>query len=104
MAQCDVYVNANPDTRTLIPYLLDVQTDFLNRLGTRVVVPLIGVAQMGGVIQQLHPLFVIEGVTVAMSTAELAGVPTRSLGKLVTSLQNQRSEIIAALDLLFTGV
>lgn len=61
-------------------------------------------AQMGGVIQQRQPQFTIEGVAVAMSTAELAGVPTRSLGKLVASLQNQRSEVIAALDLLFTGI
>lgn len=104
MAQFDVYVNLNPSTRTLIPYLLDVQTDFLSRLGTRVAVPLVVVEQMGGVIQQLHPQFTIEGIAVAMSTAELAGVPMRSFGKVVTSLQNQRNEIIAALDLLFTGI
>ncbi|MFA6922059.1 MAG: CcdB family protein [Gallionella sp.] len=39
-----------------------------------------------------------------MSTAELAGVSCRSLGDKVASLANKRSEIIAALDLLFTGI
>ncbi|HEY4696994.1 MAG TPA: CcdB family protein [Gallionella sp.] len=39
-----------------------------------------------------------------MSTAELAGVSNRSLGDKVGSLKNKRDEIIAALDLLFTGI
>jgi toxin CcdB len=49
-------------------------------------------------------LFKIKGVAVVMSTAELAGVPNRALGEKVTSLKNKRDEIIAALDLLFTGI
>jgi toxin CcdB len=40
---------------------------------------------------------------VFMSTAELAGVPISALGERVGSLKEQRSEIIAALDFLFTG-
>ncbi|MGH8711698.1 MAG: CcdB family protein, partial [Burkholderiales bacterium] len=40
MAQFDVYRNANPATRARIPYLLDVQSDLLEPLTTRVVVPL----------------------------------------------------------------
>jgi toxin CcdB len=39
-----------------------------------------------------------------MSTAELAGVSNRALGEKVASLKNKRDEIIAALDLLFTGI
>jgi toxin CcdB len=38
-----------------------------------------------------------------MSTAELAGVSMRALGKRVDSLQDQRNEIITALDFLLTG-
>ena len=40
MAQFDVYRNPNPATRARIPYLLDVQSDLLEPLATRVVVPL----------------------------------------------------------------
>jgi len=47
MAQFDVYLNPNPDTRKPIPYLLDVQTDLLDTLATRVVVPLILAEEMG---------------------------------------------------------
>jgi toxin CcdB len=38
-----------------------------------------------------------------MSTAELAGVPISALGEKLGSLREQRNEIIAALDFLFTG-
>jgi len=40
MAQFDVYRNAHPATRARVPYLLDVQSDLLETLATRVVVPL----------------------------------------------------------------
>jgi toxin CcdB len=104
MAQFDVYLNPNPATRKAIPYLLDVQADLLATLATRVVVPLILVEEMGLAAKHLNPQFKIKGVAVVMSTAELAGVPNRSLGDKVTSLKNKRDEIIAALDLLFTGI
>ena len=39
MAQFDVYLNANPETSSEIPFLLDVQTDLLDNLATRVVAP-----------------------------------------------------------------
>lgn len=104
MAQFDVSRNTNPVSSSVIPYLLDVQSDLLGVLSTRVVVPLVRAAEMGKAAQTLNPQFKIEDVAVVMSTAEIAGVPCRSLGEKVTSLQGRRDEIIAALDLLFTGI
>ena len=104
MAQFDVYLNPNPDTRKSIPYLLDVQAELLDTLVTRVVVPLILAEEMGLAAKHLNPQFKIKGVAVVMSTAELAGIHNRSLGNKVASLKSKRDEIIAALDLLFTGI
>ena len=104
MAQFDVYLNPNPDTRKSIPYLLDVQAELLDTLATRVVVPLILAEEMGLAAKHLNPQFKIKGVAVVMSTAELAGIPNRSLGNKVASLKSKRDEIIAALDLLLTGI
>ncbi|MHB1237106.1 MAG: CcdB family protein [Gallionella sp.] len=104
MAQFDVYLNPNVATRKSIPYLLDVQADLLDTLATRVVVPLILAEEMGLAAKHLNPQFKIKGVAVVMSTAELAGVPSRSLGDKVTTLKSKRDEIIAALDILFTGI
>jgi toxin CcdB len=104
MAQFDVYLNPNTDTRKAIPYLLDLQADLLDTLATRVVVPLILAEEMGMPAKHLNPQFKIKGVAVVMSTAELAGISIRSLGDKVTSLKSKRDEIITALDLLFTGI
>ena len=103
MAQFDVYVNANPETQQAIPYLLDVQTNLLDNLTTRVVVPLIAVTAAGKAAKHLNPQFEIDRTPVLMSTAELAGVNLRVLGEKVCSLKGQRNEIIAALDFLISG-
>ena len=103
MAQFDVYDNPNPETKQAIPYLLDVQADLLDNLTTRVVVPLITLSAMGKAAKHLNPQFKINQTTVFMSTAELAGVNLHVLGEKVCSLKEQRNEIIAAIDFLFTG-
>jgi toxin CcdB len=104
MAQFDVYLNPNAATRKAIPYLLDVQADLLDTLATRVVAPLVLAEEMGLAAKYLNPQFKVKGTAVVMSTAELAGVSNRSLGDKVVSLKNKRDEIIAALDLIFTGI
>ncbi len=103
MAQFGVYENPNPESKEAIPYLLDVQSDLLSGLSTRVVVPLVTADTMGTAINNLNPQFMVKGAVVFMSTAELAGVPRRVLGKMVGSLIDRRDEIIAALDFLITG-
>jgi toxin CcdB len=48
MPQFAVHRNTNPATRSSVPFLLDVQSDLIEELGTRVVVPLYTVAAMKG--------------------------------------------------------
>ncbi len=103
MAQFDIYENPNEETNQTIPFLLDIQADLLDNLATRVVVPLVTASAMGKPAKYLNPRFEIGQAMVFMSTAELAGVPVRVLGKKVGSLKDQRQEIMAALDFLFTG-
>ncbi len=100
MAQFDVYKNSNPATEAFFPYLLDVQHELLTSLKTRVVVPLgVGIEP----IRHLNPTFTIEGKTVVMSTADMAGIPLSSCGKKVVSLEKERDKIIDALDFLVNG-
>lgn len=105
MAQFDVYRNPNPATRGRIPYLLDVQSSLLDPLATRVVVPLCKPQVLRGkAAERLNPVFEIEGRKVFMLTPELAGVPSKAVGEQVTSLASERAAIIAALDMVFTGI
>jgi toxin CcdB len=103
MAQFDVFENPNKETNQVVPYLLDVQADLLDTLSTRVVVPLVAASAMGKAVKHLNPEFEIRNAAVFMSTAELAGIPVRSMGEKVSSLIDRRYEIMAALDFLFTG-
>ena len=103
MAQFDIYENPNEKTNQTIPYLLDIQSDLLANLATRVVVPLITATAMGKAIKHLNPQFTVKGVTLFMAPAELAGIPVRVLGETVKSLKDRRDDIISALDFLITG-
>ncbi|MBU0480879.1 MAG: CcdB family protein [Proteobacteria bacterium] len=103
MAQFDVYENPNPATSEIVPYLLDLQSDLLDDLATRVVAPLVTLEGMELQARFLNPVFTIGERQVVMSTAELAGISRRDLGDRVTSLIEERDRIIGALDFLFTG-
>lgn len=104
MAQFDVYQNTNPATNKDVPFLLDLQAELLDGLATRVVAPLFRAKVYGKPAQHLNPRFTIQNLKVVMSAAELAGVPENILGEKVGNLREQRNEIIAALDFLFTGI
>ena len=105
MAQFDVYRNANPATRARVPYLLDVQSDLLDTLATRVVVPLCKPEVLRGKLaERLNPVFEVEGRKMVLLTPELAGVSRKALGEQIANLANRRDSIIAALDLVITGI
>ncbi|MDZ7768339.1 MAG: type II toxin-antitoxin system CcdA family antitoxin [Woeseiaceae bacterium] len=76
MPQFAVYRNPNPATRTAIPLLLDVRSDLLEALVTRVVIPLyMPAAVEDAVIGTLTPRLELDGAPYIAVTPELAGVP-----------------------------
>ena len=105
MAQFDVYRNANPASRVRVPYLLDVQSDLLESLSTRLVVPLCKPDVLKGrLAERLNPVLEVEGRKLVLLTPELAGVSRKTLGACVGNLAKHRQAIIAALDLVITGI
>lgn len=104
MAQFDVYLNPQPETSDSIPFLLDLQSDLLDPLATRVVAPLLLATEVEHPATTLMPTFEIDDMAVVLSTPELAGVSRSQLGKRVASLSGSRSEILRALDMVFTGI
>ncbi len=104
MPQFSVYENINQSSKEAMPYLLDVQSDLLKHLSTRVVVPLCPVSALGRKsISTLSPEFDINGVSYTLLTPQLAGVELSDIGPLTADLSDHRFEIINALDFLFTG-
>ena len=103
MAQFTVYKNKNPRSKSTYPLLVDAQADLLNELKTRLVIPLTKApALTKKPIARLTPSIDIDGERYLLMTPQLAGIARSELGAAVGSIADQRSTIIAALDLLIT--
>jgi toxin CcdB len=106
MPKFAVHRNRNAATKARFPLLLDVQSDLLEELGTRVVIPLapVSVAAKRSTMQTLTPVCTIEGKPYVLIAPQLAGISAKELGPPITDLSQDRQTIIAALDLLFAGI
>jgi len=102
MAQFDLHRNPKGGA---YPLVLDVQAEVMAKLATRVVVPLTTVKRHGArPITRLNPVVRIKDTDYVLLFQELAAIPRSALGEVVASLAPRRAELVAALDLLFTGI
>lgn len=105
MAQFTIYQNKSPQSKKLIPFLLDVQANLLDSLQTTVVVPLTKYeTNKDKALNQLMPTLNIEGADYLMLTPQLAGISRKELGKAICEVEYARTEIINAIDFLLTGI
>lgn len=104
MAQFTVYRNKNPRTKTTFPLLVDIQSDLLEPLHTRVVIPLTRVAALSKrPVSDLMPLLAFDDERYVLMTPQLAGISRKELGAPAGSLAEQRQVILGALDFLIAG-
>ena len=103
MARFDVYTNPDRTERKLIPFLLDVQSDHIKGIQTRIVVPLWTQHALSSRLDNVNPEFEIAGQQVVMDTPALGAVPVTALQKKVTNLSPHQLAIQDALDTLFGG-
>jgi toxin CcdB len=99
MAQFDVHRLVNRPG-----LVLDCQTDLLDHIYTRFVVPLIMRKDAPLPAGRLNPVFKIESAERVMLTQSAAAIRRNELGEKVTSLAHRDREIMNALDFLLTGV
>jgi len=105
MTQFTVYKNKNMATNSRIPYLLDVQSGLLDSLETRLVIPLAPLSLMAGkVITKLMPTVDVEGKNFVLLTPQMAGISRKDMGAVVCDISSLRDQLIAAIDLLVTGI
>jgi toxin CcdB len=104
MARFDVYANPGRHANTT-PYLLDVQSDLLYGLDSRMVIPLRSLKHFPKVklSPRLTPVLTIEGDDFLLETPKMGAVPRQALKSPVTSLGPEQDQITAALDFLFHG-
>lgn len=88
------------------PLVVDVQSDLIVDLSSRVVIPLL--AAPDGVSAQhlprLKPMITMDGEAYVLMTTDLAGLPKAQLGPVIANVEADHGDTITgALDFLFYG-
>lgn len=82
---------------------LDVQSNLLDSLTTRVVMPLVPVGDVATLVPRLNLRIAIDGETFAMLTQFITAIPVSAVGPSLADLSARADEITAATDFLFQG-
>ena len=101
MPRFDVYRNHDKQESRLVPFYLDVQSDHIKGLESRVVVPLINAALFKQKTEDLHPEFEVAGQLVVMLTPGLGSVPQGLLRRPIANFSSQQLLIQNAINALF---
>lgn len=91
--------------REVYPYVVEVQSDLLGALSTRIVVPL-AVTTLGAqsLPRRLCPLIPVNGTSLMLVPFEAAPLDKRLLRSVVGSVRERSHEIIDAMDAVLSGV
>jgi len=104
LPQFTVYRNKSARSRAVFPLLVDVQSDLLEDLQTRVVIPLSKAAGLTKrPVSQLTPTIDFDDSAFVLVTPQLAGISRSELGTVAGSLAHRRETILAAMDFLTLG-
>lgn len=87
--QFDVFENPSPRMRDVYPYVVDIQSDLLSALATRMVVPL-------AITVNNKPLMLV--------SFEAAPLDKRLLRSEITSIRDRSHDIIGAMDAVLSGI
>jgi toxin CcdB len=104
MSQYDVYANPNKANSTQFPYVVDVQSDLLDVLATRLVMPLTANKANIKMPPRLYPSLQLTAGTFYPVPQLTSPMLAKQLKQPVGSLWHQSSQIISALDAVTSGI
>jgi toxin CcdB len=105
LAQFDVYPNPSKAQRPDIPWMVDVQSDLLSGLPTRLVMPLALRKHMPGALPRaLCPAVQWKGDAMVALPHLAAAFRVKDLGIASGSLRAHASALVGALDAVISGV
>lgn len=103
--QFDVYENTDKDTQKVYPYFVDIQTNLLDTLNSRAVIPLTPVKNVSKAYpKNLCPTIAIDNKDFALLTHQITSVPVSLLKRKALSAEGYRSSINSAIDFLAAGI
>ncbi len=102
MARFDIYSNAGRNKGN-IPYVVDVQSNVISGLATRIVIPLRTLASSPALAlpPDLFPIIEVNGKKHFLDTPQMGAIPVVELQIKVGSAQFSQSDILTALDRVF---
>ncbi len=101
--QFDVFINPDASDTKHRPFVVVLQSDLVSGITATIVAPLVRRQSIVGA-QRLNPLLVVDGEELWLATHELFALDRRKLRNKIVSLVEYRHQIIAAIDMLFTGI
>jgi toxin CcdB len=104
VAQYDVYPNPSASAAQGIPYVVVVQSDLLDALSTRLVIPLATLDFAGKVPRALCPAIIVKGQKLSALAHYAAPLPARLLRRPVANVSAQASDLVAAMDAVLSGL
>lgn len=105
MEQFTLYRNENKNSKKAYPYFVDVQSDLLEELNSRIVIPLSSQKILNNInAKKLCPVIEINDGAFILLTHQMTSVPRSVLKKKITTLEQYRYDILGAIDLLLTGI
>ncbi len=103
--QFDVFENPSPRMREVYPYVVDVQSDLLSSLATRMVVPLaLTTLAAKALPRRLCPVLTVNDKSLMLVPFEAAPLDKRWLRIEITSVRDRSHEIISAMDSVLSGI
>lgn len=102
MARFDVYANTGKSKKTT-PFLIDVQSNVISGLATRIVIPLRSLNAFKNVEapEDLFPTILVNGKKYLLDTPQLAAIPSQELKEKVGTAAVSQTAILNALDRVF---
>ena len=102
MGRFDIYSNPGKNKRSF-PYLVDVQSNVISGLATRIVIPLSPLDGLSSLALpgDLFPLIEVDGITYFFDTPQMSAIPLNELKVKAGSAQAHQSDIQTALDRVF---
>lgn len=105
MGQFTLYKNENSSSNKAYPYFVDVQNALFNGLNSRLVIPLSSHEALNNTeAARLCPVIHLDDGDFVLLTHQMTSVPESALKTEVTSLESFRYEILAAIDMLISGI
>jgi toxin CcdB len=105
MAQFDVFSNPSAATRKHFPYLVDVQSSYLEELATRIVIPLSKASLFKDIAMKgLTPEVAFQDENLLLLTPQISAISKKRLKAPIGSLSHMRDDLLNALDFAIFGI